>query len=208
MKRAFTIFAILLAFAFSRGTASAGDGDFFQIGVKASLNFTNMKGLKDFDQGGFLKTYTGFNAGVAFRFNLPLGFELQPELLYVQSGSRMDAPGWRSFDYKVGSLRVPVNVQWGFRFLKIIKPYIVFSPYVGYNMFSKLTYTGDAGSVSFKGTDSVEPFQYGVGIGAGINVWKFQLSFKWNWELSEGFRTIDKETAKFNGGELSLAFLF
>ena len=110
----------------------------FQFGIKAGMDFTNMTGNEDVFEKGFLKTYTGFNAGLSFRFNLPLGFELQPELLYTQSGVNVSNSHWENVEgffedakYRSGSLRLPVNVQWGFTFLKIFKPYVMVSPYIG-----------------------------------------------------------------------------
>ena len=87
MKKVYAVAAAVLMMLTVPVTANARDG-IFNFGVKAGLNFTNMSGFKDIAQEGFLETYTGFNAGVVLNFNLPLGFELNPEILYVQSGQR------------------------------------------------------------------------------------------------------------------------
>lgn len=189
---------------------SYAKGDFFNLGIKAGLDFTNMSGLDDFKQSGFLKTYTGFNAGLVFNFNLPLGFELNPELLYVQSGIE-SSNALTSGRFVTGSMRVPVNVQWGISLFDFIKPYLVVSPYVGAVVFGQGSIVGVDFS-SEKIGDSLNRFQYGIGVGAGIYVWKFQLSFKWNWDLNPVFKEQGGveigNNKKFNGGELSLAFMF
>ena len=147
MKKIFTLAALAVMMMSAPVMSQARDG-FFNFGIKAGLNFTNMSGLKDFNQPDFLKTYTGFNAGMVFNFNLPLGFELNPEILYVQSGQRtkgyeFNIPGTdviqvNGGSFRTGSIRVPINVQWGIGlFNDFIKPYVVVSPYVGAVLFGK-----------------------------------------------------------------------
>ncbi len=207
MKKIFAVLSMAFVVALMPVKAQPGE-DFFNLGVRGGLNFSNMSGIKDMGQDGFLKTYTGFNAGLVFNFNLPLGFELNPELLYVQSGVKKDGV---PASLKTGSLRLPVNIQWGIRLLGVVKPYVVFSPYIGGVLFSEGT-----GMLDIE-EKFINRLQYGVGIGAGVYIWRFQVSFKWNWDLN----TVIKENSemdlphfgelkdkKFNGGELSLAFFF
>ena len=143
-----------------------------------------------------------------FNFNLPLGFELNPELLYVQSGVKKDGV---PASLKTGSLRLPVNIQWGIRLFGVVKPYVVFSPYIGGVLFSEGT-----GMLDIE-DKFINRLQYGVGIGAGVYIWRFQVSFKWNWDLNPVIKENsemdlphfdDLKDKKFNGGELSLAFFF
>ena len=207
-------------------TVSGARNTIFNFGVKAGLNFTNMSGFQDLTQDNFLKTYTGFNAGVVLNFNLPLGFEINPEILYVQSGQRFtydyiydgDMPTGKQVSsvYKSGSIRVPVNLQWGIGlFRDFIKPYIVVSPYVGAVLFgngSILDVDLDQESVN----SYLNRFQYGIGLGAGIYIWNFQVSFKWNWDLNPTFKDdsgiisdiVGAKDKKFNGGEISIAYFF
>ena len=207
MKKIFAVLSMAFVVALMPVKAQPGE-DFFNLGVRGGLNFSNMSGIKDMGQDGFLKTYTGFNAGLVFNFNLPLGFELNPELLYVQSGVKKDGV---PASLKTGSLRLPVNIQWGIRLLGVVKPYVVFSPYIGGVLFSEGT-----GMLDIE-EKFINRLQYGVGIGAGVYIWRFQVSFKWNWDLN----TVIKENSemdlphfgdlkdkKFNAGELSLAFFF
>ena len=219
MKKIYAIAAVIAMMLAAPVCSHARDG-FFNLGVKAGLNFTEMSGLSDFGRDDFLKTYTGFNAGLVFNFNLPLGFEINPEVLYVQSGIRTNGFNMEVGDivsvntsstFKSGSIRVPVNIQWGIDLFNFIKPYVVVSPYVGAVLFGQGSIIGvDFNSESVN--SYLNRFQYGIGVGAGIYVWKFQLSFTWNWDLNPTFKErggiqLDNDT-RFNGGELSLAFLF
>ena len=214
MKKIFSILA--LAFLLAAVPANAQPGkDFFNLGVKAGLNFSSMSQPSDAFRDGFLRTYTGFNAGLVFNFNLPLGFEINPELQYVQSGYMMS----EASRFTSGSFRVPVNLQWGFRFFDLIKPYVVVSPYVGGVLFGKNTVVAGDSKMVTKYNDNLSRFQYGVGIGAGVYVWRFQLAFKWNWDLNPIFDYGDRvngalqalgvsQRSRFNGGELSLTYFF
>ena len=207
MKKIFAVLSMAFVVALMPAKAQPGE-DFFNFGVKGGLNFTEMTGLKDMKQDGFMHSYTGFNAGLVFNFNLPLGFELNPELLYVQSGVKKDGV---PASLKTGSLRLPVNIQWGIRLFGVVKPYVVFSPYIGGVLFSEGT-----GMLDIE-DKFINRLQYGVGIGAGVYIWRFQVSFKWNWDLNPVIKENsemdlphfgDLKDKKFNGGELSLAFFF
>ena len=93
---------------------------------------------------------------------------------------------------------------------------MVVSPYVGAVLFGNGSILGadlDKETVN----QFLNRFQYGIGVGAGIYVWRFQVSFKWNWDLNpvfedefeiRGARVDFDSDSKFSGGELSLAFFF
>ncbi len=213
MKRIFKSILIIAAIAtfIMPYKASAADDKLVQFGVKAGLNFTNMTDMGDF-KDEFMKSYTGFNAGILLKFNLPLGFEIQPEVLYYQSGfNSVSEILHTKAKFTEGSIRVPINIQWGISIWEL-KPYLMVSPFLGCSLFqlTKGVLDGAFSSIQLEtAAEKIERFQYGIGIGAGIDIWKFQVAFKWNWN----FNNLQKEgTAlhdeKFNGGELSLAFIF
>ncbi len=211
MKKLLSILiASVLLLSFST-SAQGGDNKFFQFGIKAGLDFTNMK-LQDLQsiQLNDLKSYTGFNAGLAFRFNLPLGFEIQPELLYTQTGVRIEEAFAKGV-IKNGTIRIPVNIQWGFRFAKIFKPYVFASPYVGFTAFEKSQITIGSIVKNFN-SENLNRFQYGVGVGLGLNIWKFQISAKYNWDINATFSSKIEDTnielGNMHGAEISLGFFF
>lgn len=213
MKKIFAVLSMAFVVALMPAKAQPGE-DFFNFGVKGGFNFTEMTGLKDMKQDGFMHSYTGFNAGLVFNFNLPLGFEINPGLIYVQSGVKKDGV---AADFVTGSLRVPIDVQWGFRFLKIFKPYVVVSPYVGGVLFGNGADMFGPGVGKERVNEFMNRLQYGIGVGAGIYIWRFQVSFRWNWDLNPVFQKhgitdvpdfISLDNKKFSGGELSLAFFF
>ncbi len=184
-----------------------------QFGIKAGLNFNSMKDFNVNELRSSFEGKTGFHVGVLYKLNLPLGFALQPELMYTQKGGSIDMGGRASGDIKMNYLQLPVNLQWGVD-LVLFRPFVMVSPYIGYAIAK-----GDG----FKDVewDNLNKFEYGVGIGAGLDIWKFQVSGRYCWDLGtisdfkgdsfgEGFEDVFRamNNGKNRGFELSIAFLF
>ena len=183
---------------------------FSQFGIKGGLNFNslediNLKGVKDFDIGNS----TGFNVGILYKTKIPLiGLTIQPELIYSQTNSSINTEiaGWSNLngDLKIGTLMLPVGLQWGID-LMLFRPFIQAVPYIGYtvNTQNKIT------NLNW----NVDKFKYGIGLGAGLDIWKLQISGRYNWDLGDVAEFEWKGVDTFKGGknkgfELSLAILF
>ena len=124
MKKFLCAIAVVSAiFIASAGNASAQIGHFGVVGgmTFSKANFDEVKNMN----------YTGFHAGVTYQLNLPLGFSIQPELLYQQRGTKYNDATRGAGRTAVGFIELPVNVQWG-PDLVLFRPYIELSPYVGY----------------------------------------------------------------------------
>lgn len=182
------------------------------FGIKGGMNFNTMSDMKPTD-GGLInvKARTGYHFGVMYKAKLPLGFALQPELLYINKNSRMEFGEQNSKDYlsqdaKLHYLQLPVGVQWGID-LVLFRPYLQFTPYIGY----AISKGGIYNKVSW---DDLNRFEYGFGLGAGIEVWKIQLSGRYSWDLGKvsnfEWPKLRKEVKreKNRGFELSIGFLF
>lgn len=200
MKR-IAVIILFLSLACVSGKAQSG------FGIKAGLNFNSMSDIKLSDINSSVKGKTGFHVGVLYKLRLPLGLALQPELLYTQKNStialsRTNDPDFR-YDSKLGYLQLPVNVQWGID-LVLFRPFIQVSPYIGY-MISR---TSDTNNIS----SDLNKFQYGIGLGAGLEIWKFQVSGRYCWDLGKlgefDINKVSKVSAKNRGFELSLAVIF
>ena len=182
MKRyilAAALFLVSLCFA---DTLSAGN-----FGVTGGANFRTYN-LKDVGS----KTLTQWNAGLVYKCNLPLGFQVHPTLLYsVKAGTLEVAP----VDLSVGYLELAASAQWG-PDLILFRPYIEVCPFVGYG----LNGWGDIPST----WRTPERLEYGVGLGGGLQVWQFQLAARYNWALTD--KTV--HNADFSGVTLSLTYFF
>ena len=210
-KYLIVIAAALLAFS---ATASAQ----MNFGVTAGMNFNSAK-IGDVK----MDARAGWNVGATVQFDLPLGFSLQPSLVYMQKSGGYTTPEFSSailedikaqFVQTVGSLVLPVSVQWGPDLL-VARPFLDVTPYVGYSLSNKIKADVAGLEEVVKGGNGLD---YGLGLGAGVNVWKLQAIVRYNWNFGvlgnyEDFADIklddlNSENETFGGITVSLAFFF
>ena len=136
------------------------------------------------------QTLTQWNAGIVYKCNLPLGFQVHPALMYsVKEAVDETAP----IDLSVGYLELMASVQWGIDLI-LFRPYLEVSPFVGYGLNS---WSGDR-SV----WNAMDKLDYGVGLGGGLQIWRFQVAARYNWSFPK------VKYADFNGVSLSLTYFF
>ena len=191
-----------MAALFAVSVMASAKGGF---GVTAGLDFNSVR-VQD------IKTdaKVGWNAGVVYSFDFPLGFSLQPSILYTQKSAAL---GVSSLTHTMGSITVPVSVQWGPNLL-VARPFLDVTPYVGYALVNNIK-----GSIAdlegvLKGEKSLD---YGVGVGAGLSVWKLQAVVRYNWSFGamdslDGFKGILVENLKsdsvYGGISVNVAYFF
>ena len=157
---------------------------------------------------------TGLNIGLVCKLPVTSVFTLQPELLYVKKHQsiRYETSG---DEYVVGNsmsyLQLPVNCQFGLN-LVVCRPFIFASPFLAY----ALNRSGDVNN-EIPWSD-FNRFSYGIGAGAGIDIWKIQFAFKYSWDLNklgshstragESYEIEEYLSSRNRGFELSLAFFF
>lgn len=199
MKKLVIAATLLVAGLFMAENANAQSG----FGVIAGMNFNSAK-IKDID----IDAKAGWSIGGTYLLNLPLGFSLQPSLVYSQKSADL-VLGTQT----LGAINLPVSVQWG-PDLIIARPFIDVTPYIGYSLFNKLD--GEiAGEIK---PDGKNAFDYGIGIGAGLNVWKLQAIVRYNWNFGplgslKDFTGIDVEgldvkDTTFGGITFTVAYIF
>lgn len=164
--------------------------------VLGGANFYSTN-IKEINSG----TMTQWHLGVAYRFDLPVGFEVQPALLYNVKGAKLT---FADAGLGVGYLELAVSVQWGADLI-LFRPFVDVTPFVGYGL-------NGTGGLKALWKEHGNRFEYGVGLGGGLQVWRFQLAARYNWNLGsvmkgDGFGGSLRD-ASFNGTTLSLAFFF
>ena len=184
--------------------ANAGGG----FGITGGMNFNSAK-IKDVK----MDAQAGWNVGLTYSLDLPLGFSLQPSLVYSQKGALVGSEGL-NVTQTVGSLNLPVSVQWGPDLL-VARPFLDVTPYVGYSLSNKLKGEVLGVSAEDKGKNA---FEYGLGVGAGLDVWKLQVIVRYNWNFGvlgslkdfTGIKLGDlkSESQTFGGISVHLAFFF
>ena len=182
--------------------ALAQTADARRFGVKAGANVTSL----DFKAG--MPPTLGYSAGISWQFDLPLGFAIQPDLLYHVKATRLSEITHETFG--LGYVEVPVNLQWGIRFAeKNLRLFAQASPFIGYAV-------AQTGSVEYKGLDrwtDINRFSYGAGLGLGVQLWALQVTAQYNWNLGKLVDIRDTDLSDFNdknfgGYTISVAFMF
>jgi hypothetical protein len=151
------ILLILIAFMFI-GNVHAQ----LRFGVKAGVNFSKF----NTQEQALNANGTAWQVGLASQFKIPLvGLGIQPELLYSVNQGKGNS---------IGYFTVPINLRWQPLPIPFVKPIILAGPYFGY-------------AVNFKGLGNneknIQRFDWGIGLGAGVEIWKLQIEGRYNWGL-------------------------
>lgn len=226
MKKFFAVIAVAFA---SVVVANA------QIGIVAGVTSSTAK----IDKENIENNMSGidqYHVGVALKLPLPLGFAIQPELLYqikgadlketydkLGEGAEIETSSWNT---KSGFAELGIGIQWGLD-LVAFRPFVFAKPFVGYMINGEGEYNG-AADVLKEGTDKYledakNKLEYGFSVGAGLELLEhFQLSFEFFNNLGqmfdEGQFNKDKATEavvnnykdleNYSGFKVTLGFLF
>ena len=189
--------------------------------------------IKDFSP----KHIALYHAGITAKFNLGIGFAIQPSLIYQVKGVKLSDMQLgdefvHQFDYKLGYLELPVNIQWG-PDLMAFRPYAFVEPFIGYavnnDLIEKIK-TEDPTDLNQEKVKNgwkeygLKRFEYGLGLGAGFEFWRIQLSAQWFWNfgnlydndtervdgnrIAQNIKHAFTEKKNFQGVKVSLAILF
>lgn len=164
------------------------------------------------------KSIAMYHVGLAIEAPLGGGFAIQPEVLYQVKGLSLDKWGdstggdiGKSFQTKVGFLEVPVQIQWGPDLLAF-RPYGFIEPFVGY----QITANGKGEAKTLN--EHLQKMEYGLSVGAGIDIMKLQVSAKYFWNFGPVYDSDVKAAGStiggildgnnFNGVAISVALFF
>lgn len=136
--------------------------------VSGGLNFSTSN-VKEISK----ETMTQYHAGIGYKWDWVLGFSFQPSLLYSVKGAAV-GDDISNVDFSVGYLEFMPSLQWGPDLL-LFRPYVDLSPYVGYGLNTK------ASLPEFK--DALKKFEYGMGLGFGLEIWRLQVVARYNWNF-------------------------
>ncbi len=214
MKRFLTVAVAFLLIFSAQASAQA------KWGVTGGMNFNTSK-FTEID----VKAKAGWNLGLTALVDLPLGFSLQPSLVYSQKGVNLISSNLLNASQSMGFIELPVSVQWGPDLL-LFRPFIDVTPYVGYavnNKFvAKVADSSISGSVAGDSTswNDLRRFEYGIGVGGGVNVWRLQVLARYCWNLGslysvegwddikESISGLNRESRNFGGVQVGVSFFF
>lgn len=220
LKRIFMAVAAIGATLSISLDAAAGNWEKARAGI--ALGFTSSSSnAKNVDANSIGRYHFGLTAELPIAY----GFAVQPAVYYQTKGTRLSEVGPENFklDAKAAYLEVPVQIQWG-PDLVAFRPYVFAEPFVGYGLFAKAKRSENGASpmktTSFKGAGMAR-WEYGLGLGAGIDIWRIQFSVKYFWNFgslySESGKMNDvgktvkeafKDGRNFNGVTFTLAYMF
>ena len=220
MKR-LIIFTVAIAMFIGLNANAQG----LSYGIMAGFT-SSSSNVKDFKTN----SVSLYQAGIAMRIPIAAGFVIQPGLVYQVKGASLDKtsdlgflPTLKSMETKVGFLEIPVQIQWG-PDLMAFRPYVFAEPFVGMGITTDNTTTTLALVKTYEKDfkeAAISRLEYGLGLGAGVEVWKLQLSVRYFWnfgslyedsgKLNDVAQTVKgafKDQKNFNGITASLAFFF
>ena len=130
-----------------------------------------------------------YHAGIVYKLNLPLGFSIQPGVLYNMKGQALETQLADMEQYtlnvnmKTGYLQVPVRVAWGLK-LAFFEPFIFAEPYAGYAITTE--------SKAEAKTTAEQALLEAAANAAGI---KLAVSAKYIWDMGTFFTEEDGEAS-------------
>ncbi len=211
MKRLAITFAIAaLAFGVNMSAQHFTDS---RLGITGGVTSSSTK-IKEVTT----KNISMYHVGLTLEVPVGGGFAIQPEVLYQIKGLSLDKWGEstseqisKGFQTKVGFVEVPVQIQWGPDLLAF-RPYAFVEPFVGFQVSAK----GKGEALTLN--EHLQKMEYGLSLGAGIEIGHLQLSAKYFWNFGPVYDTDVKATGStigglldgnnFNGIAISAAFFF
>ena len=184
------------------------------FGVKAGLNLANIS-FSNFDVEPDTKMLINFQAGVIADINISDNLAIQPGLLLVGKGFKVEEE-FLGETFKTTAnpmyLQVPVNVLYKGNMF-----YAGVGPYVGLGLFGKAKYEDSTGSESEDLTfgndeaDHFAPLDFGANIEAGVMLNNIRIGAGYALGLAniipEGARS-DNESAKHGVISVNVAYMF
>jgi len=104
---------------------------------------------------------------------------IQPELLYSQKGCLFG--GNEVIKYNIDYLEMPVKVIYRLHMAEV-KPFAFVAPYGAYVI--RIAEDGEVSKDDYL-KNRINKWDYGIGVGAGFDVWRIQLAFKYSWGLAQ-----------------------
>jgi hypothetical protein len=178
-----------------RGKYTVSDQIEYHPGIVVGENIATIAS----QQGASQDVITGLAIGLAFQVVWPKGFAIQPEVLYSQKGCMFAGSGLR---YDIDYVEVPVKIMYRLHMAQV-KPFAFVAPYGAYAI--RLTEDGNRTSDDTF-SSQINKLDYGASAGAGFDVWKIQLSFKYTWGLAQVAR--ETFTIRNKVFTVSVGFLF
>lgn len=157
------------------------------------------------------KSLCSWHAGATVLVNIPAYFSIQPSVRYNQFNSYVNLDSGNVTTMRLNQLNIPVAVQWG-PDLGVFRPFVQVVPYATFNL--NADYMDPSRANEWQGAvDYIKRAQFGIGLGAGLNIWRFQFSCRYNWDLGDWTQAVEGNPFRYANGftrsiTFSLSFFF
>ncbi|MCP9291258.1 porin family protein [Gracilimonas sediminicola] len=143
-----------------------------KFGVKAGANYST------FNNTDNVEYKAGFVGGIYSSIKVPASpLTIQPEVLYAQYGAGIEnSDAW----FRVNYLQIPVLLKFGFN-TPGVQPNVFFGPYMGINLNSEVK--NESGSINLD--DQAEGTDFGIAVGAGLDISKFNIGLRYTVGLKD-----------------------
>ena len=196
-----------------------------RLGVKGGVNFSSIKDIELSSLNATMQKRTGYQFGLALKAQIPLlGIGIQPELLYTSRSSQIEPNTYSSHsdpanldqtvNVNLHYIEIPINFQLGLDLI-LLRPYLMVSPFFGYTINNSFKLDGTKYDMDWS---NLNRWSSGIGVGAGLDIWKLQLSAKYSWNFGnmvKDSKSGESEIKKilsgkgnFKGLEVALAIFF
>jgi hypothetical protein len=179
-----------------------------KFGPKAGLNLSTMT-LSYMGVSIDPTILIGFNVGVLSEIPLSGNLSIQPAILYSTKGSKFSVMS-EEMQISPSFIEIPVNVVYKFD-LGSIKVFLNAGPYAAYGIGGKVDSGGESADIVFgtEETDDMKPMDFGLNIGAGIEISRIIISANYGLGLANlAPVTTDDEEFKTKVIGFSVAYLF
>ncbi|HAH51274.1 MAG TPA: hypothetical protein DF712_02155 [Balneola sp.] len=166
-----------------------------EFGVKGGLNYSTFNDTED------VEYKTGFLVGAYANFKIPLSpVSVQPEILFAQYGAKAENA---DFQFNVNYVQIPVLLKFGFE-TPGAQPNVYFGPYMSFN--TKAEVANNDGSFNLE--DDAKDNEFGVIVGAGIDVSKLRLGLRYTAGLTNVAEDNFNDSAKNGAIALTVGIAF
>jgi opacity protein-like surface antigen len=166
-----------------------------KFGIKGGVNYSTFNNTDNVDYK------PGFVGGIYSNINIPATpVSIQPEVLFAQYGADIEGS---DASFNINYIQVPVLLKFGFG-LASVKPNVFFGPYMGFNIKSEVK-NNDA---SINLDDQAEDTDFGIAVGAGIDISKFSIGVRYTAGLKNVANSSIDSEAKNGAIALSLGVAF
>lgn len=156
-----------------------------QFGVRLGANMANFSADDEVEY----KSKIGFSAGVFYKLKAGESLTIQPELNFVQQGSKLEEDPL-SLTLSSNYLQIPVLLKYGFGDMEKTNFFVQAGPYFGMGIGKIKTETclGEECETDEEdfGDDTLKSTDFGLNLGAGVNInSKISIDIRYGLGLSE-----------------------